>query len=310
MSTEPNACGHCGVPESEHLQRWKVGPGWHTWTVPTDEQRKARMLARAAERRPAAGMPHTPAQEASVCFAPYGNTATACRVTIPKRMSWNFATGDWGSPALTTRRAEATCTRCLAEIDDEPEPDLSLIPADLIVRDPEICSGRPTMRGTRILASRIAGELAAGTSWELLYEWYPSMPVPPAQPGAGDAETSGTGSGRGTGEPRLQISTQGIDGEPLTGPEIISRTLVLAFGTRHHGRAFIREIADALDAALRPVHEAAAPDVDGWTLHARPGGLQVSHDTDADMPVLLHDQHLPLGAVLAFIADLDEEAGR
>ena len=57
--------------------------------------------------------------------------------------------------------------------------------------------------------------------------------------------------------------------------------------------------------------EAATPDVDGWTLHARPGGLQVSHDTDADMPVLLHDQHLPLGAVLAFIADQsDGEAGR
>jgi uncharacterized protein (DUF433 family) len=62
--------------------------------------------------------------------------------------------------------------------EDDEEPDLSLIPAELIVRDPEICSGRPTMRGTRILASRIAGELAAGTTWEQLHEWYPSIPTP------------------------------------------------------------------------------------------------------------------------------------
>lgn len=150
---------------------------------------------------PASGMPHTPAQEASVCFAPYGHSTTACRVTIPKHMPWNFADGDWDSPGLTTRRAETTCTRCLARFRDAPEA-------------------------------------ANGTT----------------QPGAGDPETSGTGSDRGTGEPRLQISTQGIEGEPLTGSEIISRTLVLAFGTRHHDRPFIKEIAEALDAALRPVH--------------------------------------------------------
>lgn len=133
---------------------------------------------------------------------------------------------------------------------------------------------------------------------------------PAPQPTADAPGTVQESTDRGTGEPGLQISTQTLEGEPLTGPEIISRTLVLAFGTRHHDRAFIKEIAEALDAALRPIHEAATPDVDGWTLHARPGGLQVSHDTDADMPVLLHDQHLPLGAVLAFIADHDEEAGR
>jgi len=77
----------------------------------------------------------------------------------------------------------------------EAAPDLSLIPADLIVSDPEVCSGRPTMRGTRLLASMIAGHLAAGTTWEELAEWYPSMPIPPAEAdadGLADAE-------RGTG---------------------------------------------------------------------------------------------------------------
>lgn len=51
MSADPNACGWCGVPEHEHLQRWVIGAGWHVWTEPTQEQRKARMLARAAERK-------------------------------------------------------------------------------------------------------------------------------------------------------------------------------------------------------------------------------------------------------------------
>jgi hypothetical protein len=47
-------------------------------------------------------------------------------------------------------------------------------------------------------------------------------------------------------------------------------------------------------------------DVDGWTVHNRPGGLMLSHNTDADRPTLLGDMHLPLGAVLAFIADAGE----
>jgi len=51
----------------------------------------------------------------------------------------------------------------------------------------------------------------------------------------------------------------------------------------------------------------ARVDVDGWTVHNRPGGVMVSHDTDADRPALLGDMHVPLGAVLAFIADAATE---
>jgi hypothetical protein len=42
----PNSCRHCAVPERVHFQRWSDGIGMHTWVEPTDEQRKARMLAR------------------------------------------------------------------------------------------------------------------------------------------------------------------------------------------------------------------------------------------------------------------------
>ncbi|MFI1472092.1 hypothetical protein [Streptomyces wuyuanensis] len=49
--TEVNGCRHCGVPEREHMQRWsrrdgERGPGWHTWTQPTQEQIKERMRRR------------------------------------------------------------------------------------------------------------------------------------------------------------------------------------------------------------------------------------------------------------------------
>jgi hypothetical protein len=46
----PSACGWCGIDEGEHCTRWVKGAGWHFWQAPTDEQRKARMLARRAAR--------------------------------------------------------------------------------------------------------------------------------------------------------------------------------------------------------------------------------------------------------------------
>ncbi len=50
MTTSPSACRHCGVEKRGHAQQWKPSVGWHKWTPPTEEQIKARMLARRAER--------------------------------------------------------------------------------------------------------------------------------------------------------------------------------------------------------------------------------------------------------------------
>lgn len=47
---DPSGCRWCGVPEREHLQRWKKPVGWHTWEQPTQEQIKERMHARRAAR--------------------------------------------------------------------------------------------------------------------------------------------------------------------------------------------------------------------------------------------------------------------
>lgn len=57
-----------------------------------------------------------------------------------------------------------------------------------------------------------------------------------------------------------------------------------------------------------PVQGSEVPDVDGWTIYpTTDGGLMVSHGTDADQPTLASDDSIPLAAVLAFIADADEE---
>lgn len=50
MTTTPNGCRWCGLPEHGHANRWKPPAGWHQWTAPTQQQIKDRMTARRAER--------------------------------------------------------------------------------------------------------------------------------------------------------------------------------------------------------------------------------------------------------------------
>lgn len=52
MSETPvDGCRHCGNPlHPMHAQRWTEAVGWHGWTQPTQEQIKARMIARRAAR--------------------------------------------------------------------------------------------------------------------------------------------------------------------------------------------------------------------------------------------------------------------
>ena len=46
---------------------------------------------------------------------------------------------------------------------------------DRIVVDPEICNGRPVVRGTRITVQTVVEFLAAGDSIEEVLEGYPSL---------------------------------------------------------------------------------------------------------------------------------------
>ena len=45
-----------------------------------------------------------------------------------------------------------------------------------IVADPEICHGKPTFRGTRILVADVLDQVAAGLAWEtIIEEWRGSI---------------------------------------------------------------------------------------------------------------------------------------
>lgn len=46
---------------------------------------------------------------------------------------------------------------------------------DRIVIDPEICNGRPTIRGTRITTQTVLGHLSAGDSIEDVLDAYPRL---------------------------------------------------------------------------------------------------------------------------------------
>jgi len=39
-----------------------------------------------------------------------------------------------------------------------------------IVTDPEICHGKPTFRGTRIMVSQVLEQIASGMVWEVIIE--------------------------------------------------------------------------------------------------------------------------------------------
>ncbi len=45
-----------------------------------------------------------------------------------------------------------------------------------IVTDPEICHGKPTFRGTRVLVSDVLEQVASGLAWEaIIEEWNSSI---------------------------------------------------------------------------------------------------------------------------------------
>lgn len=45
-----------------------------------------------------------------------------------------------------------------------------------IVSDPNVCHGKPTFRGTRILVSDVLEQIAVGITWEtIIEEWHHSI---------------------------------------------------------------------------------------------------------------------------------------
>jgi uncharacterized protein (DUF433 family) len=44
-----------------------------------------------------------------------------------------------------------------------------------IVADPEICHGKPTFRGTRVMVWQVLRQLAKGTPWDKIVAMWPSV---------------------------------------------------------------------------------------------------------------------------------------
>jgi len=49
-TASPNSCGLCGIEQAGHARQWRWPVGWHSWTSPTQQQIRDRMLARRAGR--------------------------------------------------------------------------------------------------------------------------------------------------------------------------------------------------------------------------------------------------------------------
>jgi uncharacterized protein (DUF433 family) len=80
-------------------------------------------------------------------FAPYGQATTACGDVISKDPAWDFAVADWKSPALTVRRDEVTCPRCITA--KEPTSGMPRPPAET-ARDAAHDPDPTTDRGTGV----------------------------------------------------------------------------------------------------------------------------------------------------------------
>ena len=51
-----------------------------------------------------------------------------------------------------------------------PDPIDKRLIGRFVVADPEICHGKPTFRGTRILVADVLEQVAAGIAWETIVE--------------------------------------------------------------------------------------------------------------------------------------------
>lgn len=98
----PFGCTYCGVEKRSHGRRYIGGSGMHAWERPSDEQVKARMLARRVARSP---LPATPELEqlhndlAGVSLSLYEEELTA------ERLRWALASAKRGRARLRARVA-------------------------------------------------------------------------------------------------------------------------------------------------------------------------------------------------------------
>ena len=98
--------------------------------------------------------------------------ACACLVNIPE-LGVEFVKGK--TPRTIVLRGGESTSRINAQMSTDEEDAEEFGDPGRIVVDPDICSGKPTIRGTRIMVSNILGMLAGEYSFNRILKEYPQL---------------------------------------------------------------------------------------------------------------------------------------
>ncbi|MCI0785834.1 MAG: DUF433 domain-containing protein [Chloroflexi bacterium] len=98
--------------------------------------------------------------------------ACACLVNI-RELHVEFVKGK--TPRTIVLRDQQSASRINAQISTDEEDAEEFGDRERIVVDTDICSGKPTIRGTRIMVSNILGMLAGGYSFNRVLREYPQL---------------------------------------------------------------------------------------------------------------------------------------
>ena len=101
-----------------------------------------------------------------------GAFAAACLVSIPE-LGVEIVKGR--SPRTIVLRDRESASRVNSRLITEDEDMDETSDRDRIVVDPNICSGKPTIRGTRIMVSNILGMFAGGYTINRILKAYPEL---------------------------------------------------------------------------------------------------------------------------------------
>jgi hypothetical protein len=100
--SEPFGCSYCGVEKRSHGRRYIGGQGMHAWERPSDEQVKARMLARRVARSP---LPTTPELDQVYDDLAGANLARWEEERTTERLRWALASAKRGRARLRSQVA-------------------------------------------------------------------------------------------------------------------------------------------------------------------------------------------------------------
>lgn len=101
-----------------------------------------------------------------------GSFAIACLVEVPE-LNVEYVEGK--VPRTIVLKSRQSASGANAEMNNEDRETNDFGDSDRIVVDSEICSGKPTIRGTRIMVSNILGMFAGDYTMDRILRAYPEL---------------------------------------------------------------------------------------------------------------------------------------